>query len=99
MELVRVTIPGGGELEALRFQDLPAEHVIAFMGMEPGYKELMAKRLFTLAAGEAGENAIRGMTFAELEHTINEWMLVSVKSSEVDEDGRGSGLDWDSSSV
>lgn len=94
METVRVGLPGGGELEALRFQDLPAEHVISFMGMPQGFKEQMGVKLFILAAGEPGENALAGMTYGELEHVMQQWFEASADSEEHDSDGRGLGLDW-----
>lgn len=92
MEQVRVELPeeaGGGYITALRFQDLPAEHVIAFLGQPPGYKEFMAKKLFILAAGEPGELALEGLTYGELEEVISEWMILSA-----DTDSPGVGLDW-----
>jgi hypothetical protein len=94
LELVSVSIPGGGELEALRFQDMPAEHVIAFMGLPPGLKEAMGARLFMLAAGPSGADLVAGMTFGELEHVLSEWLFASAESEAGDSDGRGAGIDW-----
>lgn len=95
MELVSVSLPGGGSVDALRFQDLPAEHIISFMGMPPGFKEQMGIKLFALAAGTNGERALSGLTYGELEHVMSEWFMLSVESEEEDQDGTGSGLDWD----
>jgi len=89
-----VNIPGGGELEALRLQDMPAEHVIAFVGLPPGLKEAMGMRLFIMAAGPEGAAVVSGMTFGELEFLLTEWLTASAESEEHDQDGRGSGLDW-----
>ncbi len=94
MEQVTIELPGGGSVEALRIQDLPAEHIIAFMTMPPGLKEQMSIKLFQLAVGSAHADVLSGMTFGELEHVLSEWMFASAESESGDEDGRGSGLDW-----
>lgn len=94
MEQVRLELPGGGSVEALRLQDLPAEHVIAFIGMAPGMKEQMGVRLFQLALGSNSASVLEGMTFGELEHVMTDWLTKSGESEEEDPDGRGQGLDW-----
>ena len=94
MEEIRVEIPGGGELKALRLQDLPAEHVTAWHAMPPGIKEAMGIKLFALAVGQSGEEFLVGLTFAELERLVVDWMFQSAESDEMDADGRGAGIDW-----
>jgi hypothetical protein len=94
MELVSVSLPGGGELSALRFQDLPAEHVQAFLSMPPGMKEAMGAKLFILAAGPSSVDVVSGFTYGELQYVLTEWMFASSESEEEDSDGRGKGLDW-----
>ena len=86
---------GGGALSALRLQDLPAEHVIAFMGMPPGYKQATALKLFSMASGMTEDSLLSRLTFGELEHMMEEWMIASAESEEVDPDGTGKGLNWD----
>jgi hypothetical protein len=61
METVDLELPGGGSVSALRLQDLPAEHVIAFMGMPPGMKEQMGVRLFQMALGRGQAEVLSGM--------------------------------------
>lgn len=101
MELVRVNLPeglGGGELEALRFQDMPHEHVIAFIGMPPGYKEAMSVKLFQLAVGEKGAARLEGMTYGEMEQIIRAWVEASDNATPEEDGGAGEGsgreLDW-----
>lgn len=77
---------------ALRLQDLPAEHVIAFMGMPPGYKERMGVRLFALASGQEESGMVEGLTFGELETMITDWLVASAETEEPD--GPGVELDW-----
>lgn len=102
MELVTVELPeglGGGELEALRFQDMPHEHVIAFIGMPPGYKEAMSVKLFQLAVGEKGAEKLIGMTYGEMEQIIRAWVEASDNATPEEDGGSGEGsgreLDWD----
>lgn len=94
MEELRLPLPDGGELKALRLQDLPAEHVLAFIGMPPGMKELAGVKLLQLAVGSEGSMALSGMTFAELDGVMTAWMAASGESEETDPDGRGGGIDW-----
>lgn len=94
MEEVNVGVPGGGELKALRLQDLPADHVLAFIQMPDGPKQAFGVKLFRLASGPAGSSALDGMTFGELEHVVTEWLILSAESESEDQDGQGSGLDW-----
>lgn len=94
MEQVRIGLPGGGELEALRLQDLPAEHVISFMGLPQGAREMMGVKLLTLALGPKGSRMLAGLTYGELQHVMSEWFFASSESEEHDSDGRGAGLDW-----
>jgi len=94
MELVNVPKPGGGELEALRLQDMPHEFVTTFMSLPSGLKEVMGVRLFILAAGPSAVELLSGLTFGELEHLLSEWLFASAASEEADRDGRGQGLDW-----
>lgn len=94
MEEVRVQLPDGESLTALRLQDLPAEHVIAFLGMPPGFKEQMSVRMLQLAVGKAGVEALYGLTFGELEQVLDSWLTASAESEERDSDGRGDGIDW-----
>lgn len=91
MEEITVPLGGGGELKALRLQDLPAEHVIAFLGMPPGMKEMMAMKLFQLAAGPSSGTLLSGMTFGEMQETVAEWLVMSAMS---EDDVPGAGLDW-----
>ncbi len=98
MELVRFKLPstlGGRELEALRFQDMPAEHVIAFLGMPPGYKEAMSMKLLSLAVGEANAKHLEGMTYGEMEQSVNAWLEASDPMGlEDSEDESEEELDW-----
>lgn len=94
MEQVTIGLPGGGSVNALRLQDLPAEHVVSFISMPPGLKEQMGIRLFQLALGSDNANVLLGMTFGELEHVMQEWLVLSADSESEDPDGRGRGLDW-----
>ena len=94
MEQLTIELPGGGPVEALRLQDLPAEHVMSFIASPPGVKELAGVRLFQLALGSNSADVIQGMTFGELEHVMGDWLTQSGESEERDEDGRGDGLDW-----
>lgn len=91
MEEINVPLSGGGELKALRLQDLPAEHVIAFLGMPSGMKEHMAMKLFQLAVGPAASVLVSGMTFGELQDSVSEWLILS---ADAEDDGAGAGLDW-----
>jgi hypothetical protein len=88
LEQVRLELPDGGAVDALRLQDLPAEHVLAFMAMPPGMKEIMGVRLFQLALGSDSENVLDGMTFGELQVLYQDWMTQSLET----EDSKG--LDW-----
>lgn len=81
-------------MKALRLQDLPAEHVTAFIAMPPGMKELAGIKLLQLAVGSTGESVMSGMTFAELDRVMTDWMTRSAESEEADSDGAGAGLDW-----
>ena len=94
MEQLRLELPGGGTVDALRLQDLPAEHVLAFIAMPTGMKEQMGVKLFQLALGSNGASVLEGMTFGELEHLMTEWLTRSGESEEDDTDGTGAGLDW-----
>jgi hypothetical protein len=94
METVELQVPGGRRVSALRLQDLPAEHVLAFMSLPVGVKEHMGVKLFKLALGSNGEDVLAGLTFGELEYLMSEWFLLSGESEAEDPDGRGLGLDW-----
>lgn len=95
MEQVELALPGSGRtIAALRFQDLPAEHIIAFMAMPPGMKEQMGVKLLQLAIGRGNADALSGLTFGELEFVMSEWLVLSEESEAHDVDGRGLGLDW-----
>lgn len=94
MEQIELQLPGdGGTVSALRFQDLPAEHILAWMTLPPGMKDRMSYGLLRLALGVNAEGVLSGMTFGELEHVVNEWFHLSGEH-EGGGDGSGSGLDW-----
>lgn len=96
MEQVELRLPGDGSgtVSALRFQDLPAEHVLAWMTMPPGMKDRMSYGLLRLALGVNSESVLTGLTFGELENMISEWFLASGEA-EGGGDGAGQGLDWE----
>ena len=92
MEELTIPTPGGGELKALRLQDLPRDYVFMYLSMPPQLQVIGAVKLFELAAGPVATQVLETMTYGETEAMVNLWIERSDYAHE--ESPVGSGIDW-----
>ncbi|UVG35292.1 hypothetical protein SEA_CECE_286 [Microbacterium phage Cece] len=88
MEELTVRV-GERHVKALRLQDLPANHVFAYMAAPEGVREMVAAKLFVLASGDQVD--LGELTFAEVDSAVSDWVAESLETAG---DEEGSGLDW-----
>ena len=92
MEELTVPLPQGGELKALRLQDLPRDYVFMYLSMPAQLQVVGAVKLFELAGGPDAVSAMEMMTYGEVEALVRHWIEQSDFAHE--DSPVGVGIDW-----